>query len=116
MKRLIVITNVLLMQVIMLAGPVVLTKYNGTTSAGIRPNDNIPITNVDYTNNLLTIESNTELHNVYIELSDVNNNIIYEGNVDISYTGTTIPVMKDDDEEIRIDIYTQDQHLYGTIE
>ena len=83
MKRLIVITNVLLMQVIMLAGPVVLTIDKGTTSAGIRPNDNIPITNVDYTNNLLTIESNTELHNVYIELSDVNNNIIYEGNVDI---------------------------------
>lgn len=116
MKRLIVITNVLLMQVIMLAGPVVLTIDKGTTSAGIRPNDNIPITNVDYTNNLLTIESNTELHNVYIELSDVNNNIIYEGNVDISYTGTTIPVMTDDDEEIRIDINTQDQHLYGTIE
>ena len=42
--------------------------------------------------------------------------IIYEGNVDISDTGTTIPVMTDDDEEIRIDIYTQDQHLYGTIE
>ena len=38
------------------------------------------------------------------------------GNVDISDTGTTIPVMTDDDEEIRIDIYTQDQHLYGTIE
>ena len=78
MKRLIVITNVLLMQVIMLAGPVVLTKYNGTTSAGIRPNDNIPITNVDYTNNLLTIESNTELHNVYIELSDVKNILVLQ--------------------------------------
>lgn len=51
---------------------------------------------------------------VVISSSEVG--IIYEGNVDISDTGTTIPVMTDDDEEIRIDIYTQDQHLYGSIE